>query len=489
MAAQHALDAAVLALPAGAVGVAAGALVSAGPSARLLETVNELPPGSALVAPLLLSLAAMVLLVAGASAVPAWRAARRPLVQVLRGADSAPAARSARFPAGFLGLGMRLAAARRRRTLATVAVLAVSAAVVLLMLGLASLLQRLENDPSLVSKRYQLTVSFPADRVDEVRAVPGVAAAAPRYVASAVDSFALGETLRIVAYPGDHTRFEDPPLAAGRRVRGPGEAEVGTGVAEPLGLRPGATLAVELPSGREARFRVVGLVNAYENDGRVVYAQPDRLLAADPTIGESIAVRLRPGANPAVVARRLAEIGARPQVVAGATSRSHALISVLAALLRAVALVDGIVCLYILVQALALTARERRSTIAVLRATGAGGREVRLVLVGAALLMVAGAAPAAVALELLVLGPGASRLAAGYVSLPLDVGAGTGGDRHRGAACPRAAGGGMGGTTPPARACGGRTEGGLSGAAAAHRASGSGRARRVWRRRIERRSG
>ena len=424
VAAQHALDAAVVALPAGAVGVAAGALVSAGPSARLLETVNELPPGTALVVPLLLSLAAIVLLVAGASAWPAWRAARRPVVEVLRGADSAPVARSARFPAGFLGLGMRLAAARRKRTLATVAVLAVSAAVVLLMLGLASLLQRLENDPSLVSKRYQLTVSFPADRVDEVRAVRGVAAAAPRYVASAVDSFALGETLRIVAYPGDHTRFEDPPLAAGRRVRGPGEAEVGTGVAEPLGLHPGATLAVELPSGREARFRVVGLVNAYENDGRVVYAQPDRLLAADPTIGETIAVRLRPGANSAVVQRRLADIGASPQVVAGATSRSHALISVLAALLRAVALVDGIVCLYILVQALALTARERRSTIAVLRAAGAGGREVRLVVAGAALLMVAGAAPAAVALELLVLGPGASRLAAGYVSLPLDVGVG-----------------------------------------------------------------
>ena len=298
VAAQHALDAAVLAVPAGAVGVAAGALVSAGPSARLLETVNELPPGTALFVPLLLSLGAIVLLVAGASAWPAWRAARRPVVQVLRGADGGPVARSARFPAGFLGLGMRLAAARRKRTLATVAVLAVSAAVVLLMLGLASLLQRLENDPSLVSKRYQLTVSFPADRVDEVRSVRGVAAAAPRYVASAVDSFALGETLRIVAYPGDHARFEDPPLAAGRRVGGPGEAEVGTGVAEPLGLHPEATLAVELPSGREARFRVVGLVNAYENDGRVVYAQPYRLLAADPTIGESIAVRLRPGREP-----------------------------------------------------------------------------------------------------------------------------------------------------------------------------------------------
>jgi ABC-type antimicrobial peptide transport system permease subunit len=425
VAAQHALDAALLALPAGALGVLIGVLVSAGPSARLLETVNELPPGGALVWPLLLSLVAVVLLVALAAAWPAWRAARRPVVQVLRGAEIAPASRPARFAgAGFLGVGMRLAAARRKRTLATVAVLAVSSAVVLLMLGMASLLQRLENDPSLIGKRYQLTVSFPADRVHELEAVPGVAAAAPRYRADAADSFQLGESLRVIAYPGDHTPFEDPPLASGRRVRGPGEAEVGTGVADSLGVRPGAQLALELPNGREARFRVVGLVNAFENDGRVVYTEADRLVDTDPGLTPSIAVRLDPGADQTAVAARLSSIGAEPQVVAGATSRSKTLLSVLAALLRVVAIVDGIVCLYILVQALALTARERRSVIAVLRAAGAGEREVRLVLTGAALLVVAGAAPAAVALELLVLGPATSRLAASYVSLPLDVGIG-----------------------------------------------------------------
>jgi ABC-type lipoprotein release transport system permease subunit len=421
VAAQYALDAALVALPAGLAGIAVGWAVAAGPAARLLETVNELPPGSALLGPLGLALLGLVLLVALASAWPAWRAARRPVVRVLRGADVSGSG-SARFGgAGFFGVGIRLAAARRGRTLSTVAVLAVSAAVVLLMLGLASLLQRLENDPSLVGKRYQLTVTFPADRARELESVPGVAAAAARYSTDALDSFALGESLRVIAYPGDHTRFENPPLASGRRVHGPGEAEVGTGIADPLGVRPGATLALQLPSGGEARFRVVGLVNAFENDGRVVYTQADRLLDTDPSIGSSVVVRLKPGANQDAVTSRLEQLGAQPQVATGATSRAKALLSVLAALLRAVALVDGIVCLYILVQALALTARERRSVIAVLRAAGAGSREVRLVLTGAALLVVAGAAPAAVALELLVLGPGASRLAASYVSLPLDV--------------------------------------------------------------------
>jgi hypothetical protein len=346
------------------------------------------------------------------------------VVDVLGRAELAPASRGAHFPAGFLGVGMRLTAARRTRALASVAVLTVSAGVVLAMLGMATLLDRLQNDPELVGKRYQLTVTGPPSKLRQVRRTPGVAAASPRYVVLGADSFQLGESLKLVAYPGDHTRFEDPPLADGRRVRAPDEAEVGTGIADALGLHTGGELAVELPSGREARFRVVGLVRAFDNDGRVVYTQPPRLLAADPSLVPSIAVKLDPGANQDQVSQRLDGAGAFSQTVAGATTRSAGFLSVLAALLRAVALVDGVVCLYILVQALALTARERRATIAVLRAAGAGRREVRLVLTGAALVVVLAAAPAAVVLELLVLGPAVSRLAASYVALPLSVGAG-----------------------------------------------------------------
>ncbi|HEY2601681.1 MAG TPA: FtsX-like permease family protein [Thermoleophilaceae bacterium] len=424
VAAQYALDAAVLALPAGAAGVLVGTLVSYGPSARLLESLNELAPGGALAGPLALAVLAVVLLVAASSVLPAWRAARRPVVDVLRSADLPRRTSGSRLPAGFLGLGMRLAAARRGRMLATVCVLGLSAGVVLSMLSIASLLSRLQHDPGIVGKRYQLTVDLPASRAREVARLPGVAAAAPRYVVFAADSFELGESLKVVAYPGDHTPFEDPPLAAGRRLRSDGEAEVGTGIADGLGVQPGAELAIELPTGREVRFRVVGLVRAFDDDGRVIYTRPRRLLAADPSLGGPIAVRLAAGADRASVVRSLERIGANPQPVAAATTRNTGFLGVLAALLRVVAIVDGVVCLYILVQALALTARERRSTIAVLRASGAGAREVRLVLLGASLVAVLGAAPTAVALELLVFGPAASRLAAGYVSLPLGAGLG-----------------------------------------------------------------
>jgi hypothetical protein len=260
---------------------------------------------------------------------------------------------------------MRLAAARRGRTLATVVVLAVSAGVVLTMLGMAQLLDRLQHDPGVVGKRYQFTLDLPASRTREVRQLPGVAAAAPRYVVYAADSFELGESMKVVAYAGDHTAFEDPPLATGRRVRTSAEAEVGTGLADALGLRPGAELAIQLPTGREVRFRVVGLLHAFDNDGRVVFTRAARLLAADPSLTGPIAVRLDPGANAASVERRLGRVGpAAPQPVSSATTRNTGFLGVLASLLRAVALVDGVVCLYILVQALALTARERRSTIA-----------------------------------------------------------------------------------------------------------------------------
>src|SRR3954469_11126368 len=140
VAARHALAAAVVAAPAAAVGLAIGALLASGPSARLLAAVNELPPGSALVWPLVGAFMAIVAVVTAASAFPAWRAASKPPAAILRGGDIAPAA--PRFDLGTGGtglaaLGARLVAARRARAVAVVAVLGTSTAVVLLMLSLA----------------------------------------------------------------------------------------------------------------------------------------------------------------------------------------------------------------------------------------------------------------------------------------------------------------------------------------------------------------
>jgi len=320
--------------------------------------------------------------------------------------------------AGLTVLGARLVGARRTRLIATACALGFSTAFVLLMLALASALSSLETDPQALGKRYQLTAELPASAVPRVRAIRGVQAVAPRYEAEAVDAYSLGETIDVIAYPGDHTSFENPPLTSGTRLRGPHEAEVGLGLAQALGLSPGSTLAIELASGTELRLRVAGVVSSLDHDGRVAYVPAAALLVADPAAAydEQLAVVVRPGANVSSVSTA---IGAPAAPATGAVGRGVPLVAVLRSILRAVAIVDGLVCLYALIQACALTVQERRRTISVLRAFGAGGAAVRRLLAGAVIALVLPAAALGILIERLLLGPALARLAASYVTLPL----------------------------------------------------------------------
>ena len=113
-------------------------------------------------------------------------------------------------------------------------------------------------------------------------------------------------------------------------------------------------------------------------------------------------------------------VGARQLVPRrGATTSNAGFLGILAAVLRGVGLAIGLVCLYALIQALAITARERRGAVAVLRAAGADRATVALVLTGAALAIAAPAALAAAVLERVALGPLVASLAAGFASLEL----------------------------------------------------------------------
>ena len=332
-------------------------------------------------------------------------------------------------------LGARLAWSRRARYAGTVLVLAVCVAVVTLLLALASLLVTLRDDPATLGKRYDTVAALPPSQVPAVERIPGVLAAAPRMQEEGADSYALGEPVRLIAFPGDHTRFEDPPLAAGRRLAGPGEAEVGLGLADALGLRVGGTLAVQLQSGGEARFRVAGIVRALEASGRVAWVRPDRLLAAGAPDATQVAVRTASGADRAAIDADLRALGAQPVAVGGATTSDTGLLATLAALLRVLAGVTALVCLYALVQGLTLVALERRQTIAVLRAQGAGARTVGLLLAGIVLAAGVPAAAIGLALQSAVLAPLVGRMAAGYAELVPRAGAGAGRARRGGPAC------------------------------------------------------
>ena len=131
-------------------------------------------------------------------------------------------------------------------------------------------------------------------------------------------------------------------------------------------------------------------------------------------------MRLDPGADRAAVTRALTELGAPPHSASAARRRATAqFLAVLAAVLRGVGLAVGLVCLYALVQALTMTARERRGAVALLRACGGDARAVATVLPAPPRAVALPAALAGVVLEWAVFGPLVARLAAGFASLPL----------------------------------------------------------------------
>ncbi len=434
----QALEALLTAVPAAAVGAVVGWLATYGAGNRLLALLNEPGPGSALLLPLLAAWLVCVAIPVAGAAWPAWAAGGRAVITLLRGADISGAGSARRWPlrvsgppsherrhavggrgGGLTGLGVRLVAARPVRLAATVTMLACSTAFILLMLALASTLNSLATDPQELGKQYQLTANLAPRAAPLVARIPGVQAAAPRYEVHAVDGYSLGELVDVIAYRHDHTLFEAPPLASGRRLSGDGEAEVGVGLADAMGLAPGSELLLQLPSGRQLRLRVSGTVSSLDDEGLVAYVPAAALLAADPTARSQIAVRLKPDANTASVTAALKRLGAAPRDAAGAVARGAPLVAALKTILLAVAIVDGLVCMYALIQACALTVQERRRTVAVLRACGAGSVAVRRLLAGAVLALVVPAAAVGIVLERVLLGPLLSNLAAGYATLAL----------------------------------------------------------------------
>ncbi|HEY7018595.1 MAG TPA: FtsX-like permease family protein, partial [Gaiellaceae bacterium] len=180
----------------------------------------------------------------------------------------------------------------------------------------------------------------------------------------------------------------------------------------------------QLPSGREVRFRISGVVRALERQGRVAYVQPQRLGGEAP---EEIAIRVAPSADVSSVRRELdraglfatSSRGIAGQSVQDWAARSSGFIGVLVALLRTVAVLDALVCLYAIAQLLALTVQERRSGLATVRALGGERRQLGTVVAAAAAPVVVAALVVGLLAERWLVGPAVSRLAAGYVSLSL----------------------------------------------------------------------
>ena len=148
-----------------------------------------------------------------------------------------------------------------------------------------------------------------------------------------------------------------------------------------------------------------------------------------PAASTEIAIKLAQGASLNDVRNALLGRGVHADKTGGIsedsgldTSGRASFLRVLAALLRSVAVLDGLVCVYALAQILALIARERRRAVAVIRALGASRAQVFAVFTGAAVLLAALALPIGVGVERAVLGPAVAHLAVSYVTLSLKAG-------------------------------------------------------------------
>ncbi len=419
LAGSYALETALVALPAITVGVVAGTLLVSGPTERLLAGLNELPPAHRL-GLLHVAVVCVATVLAGlAAALPARAAARRPVVELLAGARVARVRGGGSVARPFV-LGARLALGRPGRLAVGAVAIGCSLALILLMLGLARFLLDAERNPSVIGERYTLISSEPVGGLAAVRRIEGVASAAERYEVSAADAFNLAEPLELVAFgEGAGGVFAGRPLLEGRRVASDGEAEVGRGIAQSLGLGLGSTLIAALQGGGEVRLRVVGIVQELARDGRIVYLRPAPLLAAQPALTPRIAIRLAEGTSAATVKQELLRLGASSSSNGGLAPQGAPFLAAVVALLRVVALVDGLVCAALVVLALVVLARERARTLGVVRAVGGRTRDVALVLAGGAAMIVSLSLVVGVLLEREVLAPALSRLVERYGVLPL----------------------------------------------------------------------
>ena len=272
--------------------------------------LNEPAPGWALAPPLLAAwLAAVAIPVLRVRRGPRGARRRRPPVALLRGGRARsqdarrrstpalcrlrrPAARAARCSAAA-GLGVGAGGGRARAWSSRPALtLGLSTAFVLLMLALASDAQLARDRPERARQ------ALPADRVPARLGCParcaGSRACRPsrRATRSRPSTRSRsGETIDVIAYPGNHTVFEAPPLvsghAAARRRRGGGRPRAGGGA---RARSPGSTLAIDvLVRQRAAAARRGRRQLARSRRSRRLHARGARCLRADPSARSTIA--------------------------------------------------------------------------------------------------------------------------------------------------------------------------------------------------------
>jgi putative ABC transport system permease protein len=272
------LESLILAAGASVAGTAIGIALSPlllEPTANLLGTATPSGLRAVTVAVGVLGVPAVVGLF---TALPAWRAGRLGVLQAIalgRSSVSARPSRAARAAAALhmppaVVLGVKDAFASRSRAIMTCASLALTMATVVFALGTEATYRRVIQDPSLRAKPYELLVDandlspattrrLLAARGAEITGTTTAAGTTATVPGQGVEIFAR-------ALGGDYARR---PYAVrdGRMLAGPGEAIVGRGLLDALGLHVGDRLPL-MAEGAPLSLRIVGRYVEPDNDGR-----------------------------------------------------------------------------------------------------------------------------------------------------------------------------------------------------------------------------
>ncbi|MFZ3467988.1 FtsX-like permease family protein [Streptomyces sp. 4.24] len=360
---------------------------------------------------------ATVLLIAGATALTAWRAGRVPPVPAARSAlpGGAPMTALGRRALGLrlspaLVLGWRAAVTRPGHALLPVVRLALP--LVLIAVGLVawSTLDQFRTDPARMGVPAALTVrsSGPsalaeADLDRAIGSVPQIAAAHPGVELAAL---APGQTGTIVLrglglgdVPYPHTVVE------GRAPDGGDEAVAGQGLLDLLGVRVGDWVRLTV-QGRPQILHIVGRSIEPDFDGRVISTSLDVLRERDARLRpEFLALELRPGADPGAVRDALSR-AAGSTVDVRATSDAAARLDPARGVIAALIAVSTLIGLIELLALIGADVRARSRDLLALKAIGLTPRQVGGVIVTAAALT---------ALASAVLGTALGTLAGGWL--------------------------------------------------------------------------
>ncbi|MGW5659149.1 FtsX-like permease family protein [Streptomyces sp. NPDC003758] len=336
--------------------------------------------------------AGAVLFIAATTGLAAWRAGRVPPVPVPR--PAAPAGgRLTALARGALGLrlppalvlGWHRAFARRPRSLATVARLALPLLLIVVAMSAWTTIDRFHSRPDEVGLAAALTVR-PDSGLGE--AATRALLEHERHIADAypgveVAALVPGQTATI-ALRGLGTRQNPYPyaLAEGRPARGPDEAVAGQGLLDLLDVRVGDW--VRMTVGDQPQIlHIVGRSIEPENAGRVISTSLDTLRENDPGLRPTLyELRLRPGADPHQVAGDLARaahghLDVHPVVnPADGLSPLRGVVAGLIAVLALIGIVE-------LLTAIGGTVREGERDLLALKAIGLSPRQITAITVTA----------------------------------------------------------------------------------------------------------